>query len=125
MKTLLLFLAFGVATIVPAFCQVSNLEKYDFKLDLPSYDNHLGKILSGDMINSQGEIQLRQFKNLDDFLEKMENNPQLLYRNDRNEVVENPDLVYSLRIVKPTGNYPIQISKPDTTKNYTLLIKKF
>ena len=125
MKTLLLFLAFGVATIVPAFCQVSNSEKYEFKLNLPSYANNLGKILSGDTINSLGEIQLGQFKNLDNFLEKMENNPQLLYRKDRNDLVENPDPVYSLRIVKQTGNYPIQIYKPDTTKNYTLMIKKF
>ncbi|REG92808.1 hypothetical protein [Algoriphagus antarcticus] len=43
---------------------------------------------------------------------------------DQIYIVQNPEPVYTLRIVKPIGNYPIKIYEPDSTEKYTLLIKE-
>lgn len=125
MKKLFLYLLFTVATILPAFSQVISSEKYDFKLTLPSYDNLKGMEVLKDTVFLDGSTQFRKFDNFESFQGLMEKNNNLLYSKDENVVVINPEVVYSLRIVKPSGNYPIQIYKPDSTKNYTLLIKEF
>ncbi|RAI94110.1 hypothetical protein [Algoriphagus yeomjeoni] len=124
MKKLFLYMVFTITTIVPAFSQSISSQIYDFNLDLPTFESDLEFDLAQGSSKSSEAIQFRQFKNLEDFQNTIENK-NLPYRQDENLVVVNPDPVYSLRILKPTGNYPIQVYKPDSTKNYTLLIKKF
>lgn len=50
---------------------------------------------------------------------------QLKLNQDQIYFVPNPEQIYALRILKPVGNHHMKIYEPDTTKNYTLLIKKF
>ncbi|WP_425638352.1 hypothetical protein ACPUEN_03040 [Algoriphagus yeomjeoni] len=125
MKKLFLFTFFTAVTLVSAFSQSNSSQIYDFNLDLPTFESDLEFELGQDSNKSSEVIQFRQFKNLDDFRNRIEKNNNLLYTQDENLVVINPDPIYSLRIVKPTRNFPIQIYKPDSTKNYTLLIKEF
>lgn len=48
-----------------------------------------------------------------------------LYNRDEIQIFQNPETIYSMRIVKPEGNFPMRVYIPDSTKNYSLLIKEF
>lgn len=125
MKKLFLYVLLSLGTVISAFSQATNPKKYDFKLTLPSYDNIQGLEVLKDTVFLDGSTQIKKFESLEGFPGYMDKNNKLLYSKDENVVVLNPDPVYSLRIVKPSGNYPIQIYKPDSTKNFTLLIKDY
>lgn len=129
MKKLFLYLLLSVATGIPAFSQASSSKKYDFRLNLPSIDTTLESSILNDTVPSfrpsDGSAQFRQFDSLEHFIDTIEKNNGLLYTQDENAVVFNSDPIYSLRIVKPGANHPIKIYKPDSTKNYTLLIKEY
>lgn len=44
---------------------------------------------------------------------------------DQLYVVQNPNPVYTLRIVEPIGNHHMKLYQPDSSKSYTLQIKNF
>ncbi|MFC5623900.1 hypothetical protein [Algoriphagus winogradskyi] len=125
MKNLFLYILLSVASIIPALSQVTNPKKYDFKLTLPSYDNLQRLEVLKDTVFFEGSTQNKKFESFEGFPGYIDKNNKLLYSQDENIVVINPAPFYSLRIITPSGNYPIQIYKPDSTKNYTLLIKDF
>lgn len=56
---------------------------------------------------------------------RLHNRISLYLNQDQIYRVPNSEPVYSLRIVKPTGNYHLKIYEPDPSKNYTLLVKKY
>lgn len=129
MKKLFLYSLFIVATVIPAFSQTTSSKKYDFKLNMPSIDTTLELSILEETMPSfsplDGSTQVRKFDNLEDFLDTMKKNNGLLYTQDESPIVINTNPIYSLRIVKPGGNHPIKIYKPDSTRNYTLLIKEY
>ncbi|SFU12852.1 hypothetical protein SAMN04489724_4159 [Algoriphagus locisalis] len=129
MKKFLSYLLFTLATALPALSQSISSNKYDFNLSLPSLEEIQGLNSWQDTLPSinswDNSAQLRQFDSTGSFLDKTARNNKLLYRQDENEIVLNTEPIYSLRIITPGGNHPIQIYKPDSTKNYTLLIKEF
>ncbi len=129
MKKLFLYVLFSAAIAIPAFSQVISSQKYDFKLTLPSFENIKELEILKDTVYLSGSfdnsIQFRKFHNPADFQDSLGKGNHLLFQHDENVIVTNSKPIYSLRIMKPNGNYPIQIYKPDSTKNYTLLIKEF
>ena len=129
MKKFLTYVFFTLATAIPALSQSSSSSKYDFNLSLPSLDKIQGLNGWQDTIPTLGSLDIsalfKQFDSSRNFLDKTVKNNKLLYRQDENEIVLNTEPFYSLRIVTPRGNHPIQIYKPDSTKNYTLLLKEY
>ena len=107
------------------FSQVVSSKKYDFILSLPSYDS------SHEHVRIQDSVPVSGLFNDSIYIKKFDSLEELLYPNrgeiPRNidqenlRIIQNPQTVYSLRIIKPSGNYPIKIHEPDATKKHTLL----
>ncbi len=66
-----------------------------------------------------------QFNKRKDNWELKPGENQLFRNHDNIQLIPNPEILYSIRIMEPSGNFPIQIYRPDSTKNYTLLIKEY
>ncbi|MDR7130748.1 hypothetical protein J2X69_003105 [Algoriphagus sp. 4150] len=130
MKKLLLFLLFASTACIPVFSQAISSKKYDFTLTPPSseYGQNLyesnREFTQNGLINDSIPFPFKKFDGLG-LSSPSIGDTNLLYHKDQNQLVENPEKLYSLRIFKPSGNHPIQIYEPDSTKNFTLLIKEY
>lgn len=69
-------------------------------------------------------IFIKKYESLDQFPDLNPGETNLFQNQDNLEIITNPEPYYSMRIMKPCGNYPMKVYVPDSTKNYTLLIKK-
>ncbi|MEB2783954.1 hypothetical protein [Algoriphagus persicinus] len=129
MKALFCLFLINIATCLSAFSQDISSKKYDFNLSLPSYDSSQELNTFQDTFSIKGHqndtIYFKKFDNLDEFLDLDLGETNLFQNQDNVHIIVNQKPTYSLRIMKPSGNYPIQIYKPDSTKKYTLLIKEF
>tara|TARA_R110002020_G_scaffold6289_1_gene26323 strand:- start:124 stop:513 length:390 start_codon:yes stop_codon:yes gene_type:complete len=129
MKKLLLFSVFTLATSIAVFSQTSfSQKKFSFEnsLDIPNSPQPFDTLQSfspkGFNIDT---MFLEQFDSLEKFIDGNQVEKNLFQNQDHLQIVENAETIYSMRIVKPIGNFPIQIHQPDSTKNYTLRIKEF
>ncbi|MEB2774125.1 hypothetical protein SYJ56_02340 [Algoriphagus sp. D3-2-R+10] len=129
MKALFFLYLINIATCLSVFSQDISSKKYDFNLRLPSYDSSQELNMFQDSFSMKGlqndTIYFKKFDNPDEFLDLNLGETNLFQNQDNVQFIPNPETVYSLRIMKPSSNYPIQIYKPDSTKKYTLLIKDF
>jgi hypothetical protein len=131
MRNLLLFLLFNIATILSAFAQGFIPKKIAPELKSLELDSTPDFSTKNDSIDF-GEFYFSPPKNYQWELPDTADNYNSLLKElnfdlnqDQIYSVQNTEPVYTLRIVKPTGNYPIQIYEPDSSKKYTLLIKEF
>ena len=134
MKKLLLFSLFTLTTSIAVFSQTSfsrkefTQKKFSFEnsLDVPNSTQPFDTLQSfspkGFNIDT---MFLEQFDSLEKFIDGNQVEKNLFQNQDHLQIVENTETIYSMRIVKPIGNFPIQIHQPDSTKNYTLRIKEF
>lgn len=70
-------------------------------------------------------IYIKKYDSLDQFPDLNLGETNLFQNQDNLEIITNPEPRYSMRIMKPSGNYPMKVYEPDSTKNYTLLIKEY
>ncbi len=129
MKKTFLLILLSLSTYLVSYSQNSqsnfrelNHEKFSFKQRQNIFD-------ALDIVALEGlendTIYIKKFDNIEEFLNLNLGDTKLFQNQDNLKFIPNPETIYSMRIVKPIGNYPIQIHKPDSTKNYTLLIKDF
>ncbi|WP_057935920.1 hypothetical protein [Algoriphagus resistens] len=70
-------------------------------------------------------VYMKKYDSLDQFPDLNLGETRLFQNQDNLEIITNPEPHYSMRIMKPSGNYPMKVYEPDSTKNYTLLIKEY
>ncbi|WP_192349780.1 hypothetical protein [Algoriphagus sp. Y33] len=128
MKELLLFLIFTSVTCISAFSQAISSKKYDlnFTPHTMDYSQNFHKIQDSTAQNGlfNDSFPFKEFDGLG-LLNPSIGDTNLLYFKDQNQLVENPEKLYTLRIFKPSGDHPIQIYEADSSKNFTLLIKEY
>ncbi len=134
MKNLLQFLLFNVATILSAFAQGVIPKEIAPELKSLELESNPDFSTKSDTIDFE-KFYFSPPKNYHNYhLELPENieNYALLQKKlnvdltrDQFSIIQNSEPLYTLRIMKPTGNHHMKIYEPDSTKNYTLLIKKF
>lgn len=129
MKKVLLITLLSIATCLSAFSQSVSSKKYDLVFTHPTTgDNqkgiHIKNSLPAEILLNDTTYIGKQ-DSLDEISYPDMGETSLNLNQDNLRIIQNPATIYSLRIVKPSGNYPIQIYEPDSTKNYTLLIKDF
>ncbi|MCE7054535.1 hypothetical protein LZF95_07610 [Algoriphagus sp. AGSA1] len=70
-------------------------------------------------------VYFKKYDSLDQFPDLNPGETNLFKNQDNLEIITNPEPKYSMRIIKPSGNYLMKIHEPDSTKNHTLLIKEY
>ena len=135
MKKLLLFSVFTLAISMSVFSQTSfskkkefNQKKFSFEksLDIPNSKQVFDTLQSFSPKGfNMDTMFLEKFDSLEKFIDDNKAEKNLFQNQDHLQIVENIETIYSMRIVKPIGNFPIHIHQPDSTKNYTLLVKEF
>jgi hypothetical protein len=131
MKNLLLFLLFNIATILSAFAQGFIPKKIAPELKSFELNSNPDFSTKNDSIDFEKFYFSPPKNNSLHLPETIKNYPLLQKKlnldltRDQFYIVQNSEPVYTLRIVEPTGNHHMKIYEPDSSKNYTLLIKKF
>ncbi|WPR76644.1 hypothetical protein [Algoriphagus sp. NG3] len=129
MKKPILFTFAILGTSLMAFSQNTSpgyieLKNGKFKLDQPQ-----NKLDFLDTIPFTGlgndTVYFKKHDTLDQFPSLNLGETNLFQNQDNLDVITNPEPQYSMRIMKPSGNYHIKVYEPDSTKTYTLLIKEY
>ncbi|PZX47817.1 hypothetical protein [Algoriphagus chordae] len=129
MKKQILVILLTISTYAVSFSQGYQTKFRELTQEKPTYEhqeNVLDSLASAPITGLDNDtIYIKKFDNIDRYLDLKLDDYKLFRNQDKLNIISNTEPVYTLQIMKPTGNYPIQIYKPDSTKQYTVLIKDF